>query len=182
MHPLDRTTRRIAGAAALDLPVLLTVTAARGANRVVDGHFETGAFAPEWIRTANSVFTNVRKSGDPVGAVACVVHGGDYAMTFGQSGSPATSTQTIATVVDDEYQVLLFLRNENSDGSGTETFDVLWDGVTASRATPRTGGCRWSAWWPLTALRTGTLPADGPAVDAAVGSNLATMQNPGASS
>lgn len=135
-HP-DRFKHWLARSAVVALPALAIVTGAHGANLVANGDFETGAFAPAWTRTANSIFTNVCKAGDAVGPVTCAAHGGDYAMAFGQSGSAATLSQTIATVAGQDYQLAFWLRNDNPDEFGTETFEVLWDGVTIySRSNP----------------------------------------------
>ncbi len=103
---------------------------ANAANLVANGGFETGNFSPEWTLSPGGPFDLVCPAGVFVGAAACIVNTGQYAMTFGLYGAQDSLSQNIPTVPGQTYRLSFFLANDNSANQNTTTFAVIWDGTT----------------------------------------------------
>jgi hypothetical protein len=95
-------------------------------NIVNNGGFESGAFAPGWTQSGNTANTGV--DGDSP-------HSGTSAAGFGNVGSVSFLDQTLTTIVGATYDLSFFLASEGSKdaftsgGSGTQIFQVFWNGV-----------------------------------------------------
>jgi hypothetical protein len=98
------------------------------ANLVQNGGFETGMFSPEWTLTPGGPFDQVCMAGNPIGATTCIVHSGQFAMSFGLNGGADSLTQNIPTVPGRTYTLSFFLANNNPLDQSTTTFAVLWNG------------------------------------------------------
>lgn len=108
--------------------VAFAATAAQ-ANLIQNGDFETGFYAPLWTAAPGDPNDFVCKAGDPAGATTCIVHGGQYAMTFGKATTPDSFAQTVPTDPGKTYTLSFWFANVNATG-GNESFAVVWDGQT----------------------------------------------------
>jgi uncharacterized repeat protein (TIGR01451 family) len=107
--------------------VMLVALPAR-AQLVLNGGFETGTYSPQWALAPGGPFDHVCQAGATIGAATCIVHSGQYAMTFGLSGAQDSLSQTIPTVAGSTYTLSFWLANDNPLDQNTTTFAVFWDG------------------------------------------------------
>ena len=110
------------------LVVLVALPARAQVNLVLNGDFETGLYSPEWTLAPGGPFDNVCLAGTTIGAATCIVHGGQYAMSFGLNGAQDSLSQTIPTVAGNTYVLSFWLANDNPLDQNTTTFAVFWDG------------------------------------------------------
>jgi uncharacterized repeat protein (TIGR01451 family) len=108
--------------------LLLVALPARAQNLVLNGGFETGAYSPQWTLAPGGPFDNVCLAGSTIGAATCIVHSGQYAMSFGLNGGQDSLSQTIPTVAGTTYTLSFWLANDNPLDQNTTTFAVFWDG------------------------------------------------------
>ena len=120
-------TRRLLPYLVCGALVMLVALPAR-AQLVSNGGFETGAYSPQWTLAPGGPFDSVCQAGAPIGATTCVVHGGQYAMSFGLAGAQDSLSQTIPTVAGSTYTLSFWLANDNPSDGNTTTFAVFWDG------------------------------------------------------
>ena len=109
-------------------PAPIAVPLAKEGNLVLNGGFETGNFAPQWTLTPGGVFDYVCQAGATIGAATCIVHSGQYAMSFGMPFSTDSLSQNIPTVAGTTYILSFFLANDNPPDQDTTTFQVFWGG------------------------------------------------------
>ncbi|TAK92612.1 MAG: PEP-CTERM sorting domain-containing protein [Burkholderiaceae bacterium] len=88
-----------------------------GPNLVVNGDFETGSLAPDWVQSGNLGFNNIDSVGNG---------GSSFSWTGGSIGSLGYINQTLATVAGAGYNIHLFLQ---SDGDTPNEIQVMWDGA-----------------------------------------------------
>jgi uncharacterized repeat protein (TIGR01451 family) len=98
------------------------------AQLVLNGGFETGMYSPQWTLTPGGPFDYVCQAGATIGATICIVHSGQYAMSFGLNGAQDSLSQTIPTVAGSTYTLSFWLANDNPLDQNTTTFAVFWDG------------------------------------------------------
>ncbi len=108
--------------------VSVGVVPARAAA-ITNGGFETGALTG-WTLSNASAFDTVCPAGLPLGSSTCISNSGTYAMAFGQFGSSASLSQTIATTPGGIYTISFFLANDNPTDELGNAFAVRWDGAT----------------------------------------------------
>jgi hypothetical protein len=111
-------------------PPPITVPFANPGNLVLNGGFETGNYAPQWTLAPGGPFDSVCQAGATIGAATCVVHSGQYAMSFGLNGGTDSLSQNIPTVAGKSYVLSFFLANANPLDQNVTTFQVFWDGVS----------------------------------------------------
>src|ERR1022692_1113675 len=107
--------------------VMLVALPAR-AQLVLNGGFETGMYSPQWTLTPGGPFDYVCQAGATIGATICIVHSGQYAMSFGLNGAQDSLSQTIPTVAGSTYTLSFWLANDNPLDQNTTTFAVFCDG------------------------------------------------------
>ncbi len=108
--------------------VSVGVVPARAAA-ITNGGFETGDLTG-WTLSNGSAFDAVCVAGDPIGSSTCLANGGTHAMAFGQFGSFASISQTLATSPGSTYVISFFLANDNPTDELGNAFAVRWDGTT----------------------------------------------------
>jgi hypothetical protein len=111
-------------------PPPIAIPFANPGNLVLNGGFETGNYAPQWTLAPGGPFDHVCQAGAPDGAAICVVHSGQYAMSFGLDGATDSLSQNIPTVAGKSYVLSFFLANANPLDQNVTTFQVFWDGVS----------------------------------------------------
>jgi len=99
-----------------------------GQSVVQNGGFETGSFT-DWTlvgeaNTRHEVYNAVENSSFVTSAGVSYVHSGTYAAVLGNSGSPATLSQSVPTIRGQSYLLSLWLINPAS--LPTESFAVNW--------------------------------------------------------
>ena len=104
------------------------VVPARAAT-ITNGGFETGDLTG-WTSSNASAFDAVCVAGDPIGSSTCIANTGTHAMAFGQFGSFASISQTIATSPGSTYVISFFLANDNPTDELGDAFAVRWGGTT----------------------------------------------------
>ena len=110
------------------LVMLVALSARAQDNLVQNGGFETGSYSPQWTLAPGGPFDSVCQAGASIGAGSCLVHSGQYAMSFGLDGAQDSLSQTIPTVAGNTYTLSFWLANENPSDQNTTTFEVFWDG------------------------------------------------------
>jgi hypothetical protein len=111
-------------------PPPIAVPFANPGNLVLNGGFETGTYTPQWTLAPGGPFDNVCLAGATIGAATCVVHSGQYAMSFGLNGGTDSLSQNIPTVPGKSYVLSFFLANVNPLDQNITTFQVFWDGAS----------------------------------------------------
>jgi hypothetical protein len=96
---------------------------------IANGGFETGDLSG-WTLTNGTAFDVVCATGAPAGSSTCITASGAYSMSFGHFEGVTTLSQSVATTSGSSYQVTFQLANFNPAVDPTETFAVLWNGVT----------------------------------------------------
>ncbi|HXX84535.1 MAG TPA: C25 family cysteine peptidase, partial [Casimicrobiaceae bacterium] len=108
---------------------------ARAQNLVQNPGFETGDLT-HWSLNPGGPFDYVCQAGSTIGAATCIVHSGNYAMSFGLYGATDTLSQTITTVAGTYYTLSFWLANDNPQDQGITTFAVQWnDAVNMTTST-----------------------------------------------
>jgi hypothetical protein len=115
--------------------LVLCAPAAFAQNLLTNGSFESGDFAPGWTCGGNCEFTQV------VSGPFYVYNGaqdGQFYVTGGAVGSPATISQTFSDVAGGSYSLSFWM---NSVGDDPSFFSVSINGNTLlSQSDPSTGG------------------------------------------
>jgi hypothetical protein len=118
------------------LALTLLSSVASASPLVVNGGFDTGSFSG-WTVTGGPcefVLTSIASQSTCTGVDAGTdpgAYSGTYAAYLGQSGSPGSISQTIATTPGTSYDLQFFLANTSYTPLGGTTpnqFEVLWNG------------------------------------------------------
>ncbi len=99
------------------------------AAAITNGGFETGDLTG-WTLSNASAFDAVCVAGVLIGSSTCIANGGTHAMAFGQFGSSASLSQTLATSPGSTYVISFFLANDNPTNELGDAFAVRWAGTT----------------------------------------------------
>jgi len=91
-------------------------TEARAQNLIVNGGFESGALAPGW--TGGNGVTTVNGS--------IVPHSGNFFLEFGAVGGDVSTSQIVATVLGQVYDLQFFYSRAN--GGTPSDLNVYWNG------------------------------------------------------
>lgn len=102
---------------------LAATAAAQAAPVLVNGDFELGDFSG-WTLVQDQGLNMVDSGAQ---------HGGDYSAFFGETGAPASITQSVATEAGHSYIVSFWLSNQGGSMNNIDThntFQLLLDGDT----------------------------------------------------
>jgi hypothetical protein len=133
-------------------------TQVNAANLVSNGGFETGdltgwtTFPTVGTYTfTNTGYNGVRTAGSAQGVSA---YAGEYLLAFGNYPSEGVAgvSQTLSTIVGQNYNLSLYWGDNKSNGAGDQLFEVLWNGSAVDTINGETA----TTWTNLSFLVKGT--------------------------